>query len=169
MSSDFLKFLKLQRQIFGICPNSNELFRLSEARIFTKKASSKDWLDKIVEENKRLDKREESILAREYMLRERARQKGRKLAMKAAKKIDSVFTPLKLNPDDAKVIFHPVDFIVFNGMKEKEEVKNLIFLDRQEKHKDHRELQKSIEQTINKENYEWRTLRIEPDGSIISE
>ena len=169
MSADFLKFLKLQRQIFGICPNSGEIFRLSDSRIFRRKAPPKDWLDKIVDENNRLDRREDSISAREDEMREKARKKGRKLALKLAKKIDLVFTPLKLNPDDAKVIFHPVDYIVFNGMKEKGEVKDIIFLDRQEKHRDHKKLQKSIEQTVSKENYEWRTLRIKQDGSVISE
>jgi hypothetical protein len=54
-------------------------------------------------------------------------------------------------------------------MKEKGEVKDIIFLDRQEKHRDHKKLQKSIEQTVSKENYEWRTLRIKQDGSVISE
>jgi predicted Holliday junction resolvase-like endonuclease len=47
--------------------------------------------------------------------KEQSREKGRKLANKMIKKVDKVFVPQKLNPDDAKVIFHPVDFVVFNG------------------------------------------------------
>lgn len=34
------------------------------------------------------------------------------------KQVDKVIHPQKLNPDDAKVIFHPVDYAVFNGMKD---------------------------------------------------
>ena len=71
----------------------------------------------------------------------------------------------KLNPDDAKVIFHPIDYVVFDGMK-KESIKNIILLDRQEKGTDHRAVQKSIERVVEQENYEWETLRVQEDGKI---
>jgi predicted Holliday junction resolvase-like endonuclease len=72
----------------------------------------------------------------------------------------------KLNPDDAKVIFHPIHYIVFNGMKAPEPIKNIILLDRKEKGKDHRGLQRSIEKVVEHENYEWQTLRVQEDGKI---
>ena len=71
-----------------------------------------------------------------------------------------------LNPDDAKVIFHPIDYIVFNGMKAPDPIKNIILLDRQAKGTDHRSLQKSIGRVIEHENYEWQTLRVQEDGKI---
>jgi len=86
--------------------------------------------------------------------------------IKAIRKIDPVFTPRKLNPDDAKVIFHPIDYIVFNGMKAPEPIKNIILLDRQAIGTDHRALQKSIEKVVEHENYEWQTLRVQEDGKI---
>ena len=85
------------------------------------------------------------------------------------KKIDPIFSPRKLNPDDAKVIFHPIDYIVFNGMKAPEPIKNIILLDRQAKDGNHRALQRSIEKVVEKENYEWQTLRILEDGKIKTE
>ncbi|MGB9760435.1 MAG: hypothetical protein ACPLZG_11455 [Thermoproteota archaeon] len=36
--------------------------------------------------------------------------------MLALKRIDPVFSPKKLSPDDAVQIAYPVDFVVFNGM-----------------------------------------------------
>ena len=43
---------------------------------------------------------------------------------------------VKTNPDDAKVIFHPVDFVVFNGMKagsNGDALKSIILLDSEKK------------------------------------
>jgi predicted Holliday junction resolvase-like endonuclease len=87
----------------------------------------------------------------------------------AAKKIDTVFTPCKLNPDDAKVIFHPIDYIVFNGMNTATSIKNIVLLDRQARELEHRKIQKSIERVIDRENYEWQTLRVRKDGRIEAE
>ena len=116
-------------------------------------------MEKLDQLTQKLDEKEEG-------LREKAREKGRQLAQKAIKKIDPVFTPRKLNPDDAKVIFHPIDYIVFNGMKAPDPIKNIILLDRQAKGTDHRSLQKSIGRVIEHENYEWQTLRVQEDGKI---
>jgi predicted Holliday junction resolvase-like endonuclease len=88
------------------------------------------------------------------------------------KKVDKVFVPQKLNPDDAKVIFHPVDFVVFNGMKagsNGDALKSIILLDSEKKTTDQKRIQKSIIQSIEKENYEWLTIRVDNDGSITQE
>jgi predicted Holliday junction resolvase-like endonuclease len=82
--------------------------------------------------------------------------------------VSPVRKPHNLNPDDAKVIFHPIDYVVFDGMK-KESIKNIILLDRQEKGTDHRALQRSIEKVVERENYEWQTLRVQEDGKIKEE
>ena len=122
-------------------------------------------MDEITLEENRLDGLEEKLEERKKDLQEKAREAGRKLAKMAVKKIDPVFTSHKLNPDDAKVIFHPIDYVVFDGMK-KESIKNIILLDRQEKGTDHRAVQKSIERVVEQENYEWETLRVQEDGKI---
>jgi len=168
MKSDIVKFFGLQRQIFGVCPKCEDLFRLSDCKIFIKKKPVADWMDKITLEENRLDRLEEKLEEKKTDLQEKAREAGRKLAQRAVKKIDPDFTPNKLNPDDAKVIFHPIDYVVFDGMK-KESIKNIILLDRQEKGTDHLALQKSIEKVVERENYEWQTLRVQEDGKIKAE
>ena len=86
-------------------------------------------------------------------------------AMKTTKKIDTIFYPNKYNPDDVKVMFHPVDFVIFNGMK-KNDITNLVLFDSKEKERSQKSLQKSIEKTVSKENYEWITMHVSEDGSI---
>ena len=54
-------------------------------------------------------------------------------------------------------------------MKGGASIKNIVLLDRKSKSPDHRGLQKSIEKTIVKGNYDWLTLRVLEDGSIKEE
>ena len=132
MSSDMLKFFETGRQVFGVCPCCGEIFRLSEANVYLKKKPIPDWMDKYEQSERRVDSREEMLLEQEGEMREVAREKGRKQAMRAVKKVDKVFAPNSLNADDAKVLFHPIDYMVFNGMKKKPEIKNILLLDRKQ-------------------------------------
>ena len=168
MKNDMIKFFRMQRQIFGICPQSGEFFRLSECRISTDKKLAPDWMDKLKKSGKMIDKQENIIDLESEKLRESARKKGRAQANRVARKVDPIFTPRKLNPDDSKVIFHPVDYVVFNGMK-KNDIKNLVILDRKIKSPKNRGLQNSIRNSVEKENYEWLTLRVKRNGSISEE
>lgn len=169
MKSDILKFFSLQRQIFGICPNSGQFFRLSDCKVYIRTRPTRDWMDNLNMEAQRLDVMEERIDEREEAMREKAREKGRREAGRLIRRIDNVFTPRRLNPDDAKVVFHPIDYIVFNGMKNAASMRNIVLLDRQTRSSDHRRLQHSIEKTIERGNYEWLTLRVLDNGSIKEE
>lgn len=166
MKADILKFFTVQRHIFGICPRSGHFFRLSDCRIFLKEKPALDWMEKLHLQGQKLDEAEIRLDTKEEELRERAREKGRRLARLAIRKIDPIFTPRKLNPDDAKVIFHPIDYIVFNGMKNAETIKNIVLLDRQAKQANQRSVQRSIERVVERGNYEWLTLRVQESGRI---
>lgn len=167
MTPDLIKFFSYQRQIFGVCPCCGDLFRLSDCKVYRKDAPVSDWKEKLEKQSAALDRFEEKLDEKMDALREKARIAGRKQADKLIKKVDPVFAPLKLNPDDAKVVFHPVDFVVFNGMKTKE-LKSLIVLDSKHKPKDLLPLQESIFNAIDKGNYEWLTISVELGGKIIA-
>ena len=165
---DISKLLTIQRRIFGICPHCSDFFRLSDCKIYSKKKPLVDWKDKLERESGKIDTLEEKILEMKKHLKEKGREKGRRMANRVVKKIDPIFYPRKLNPDDAKVIFHPIDYVVFNGMKNGE-LKNIVLLDRKKGNSTHKKLQRSIESTINHERYEWLTIRVENDGNICTE
>ena len=165
MNKELIKFFSIQRQIFGVCDCCGEIFRLSDANVYLKKKPTPDWMDKYEASEYRIDRQEEKIDEQEAEIREKARERGRIEALKAAKKVDPIFHPNKFNPDDAKVMFHPVDFLVFNGMK-KNEIKNLVLFDREVKSKENKALQKSIEKTISKENYEFITMQVSENGEV---
>ena len=163
-----LKYFIFQRQIFGICPHTTTFFRLSEAHIYQKKKPESDWYQKIDNFKMFLQKKADRIDEQEDSIREKSKVEGRKKANRVIRKIDHMFHPLKLNPDDSKVIFHPIDFVVFNGMK-KDNMKNLILLDGVKSKKEDKVVQRSIETAIEKEKYEWITLKVKDDGLIESQ
>ena len=167
MQADMIKFFSIQRQIFGVCTCCGEIFRLSDTQVYIKEKPAADWMDKLDASELRVERQEDKLAEQEGEIRSVAREKGRKQAMRSVKKVDKVFTPNKLNPDDAKVIFHPVDYVVFNGMKDKPQLKNIIFLDREVKDKGQKAIQKSVEKTISKGNYEWITVHVAEDGEVI--
>jgi predicted Holliday junction resolvase-like endonuclease len=169
MKNDLIQFFAIQRNIFGVCPRSTQLFRLSDCRVYLKTKPKKDWMDRLHLESQRLDRVEERLDEKEEHLREIARKKGRQLAQRAVRRIDPVFTPRRLNPDDAKVVFHPIDYVVFDGMKNSETMKGIILLDREPKSPDRCRLQRSIRRVIEGEKFEWITIRVGEDGSIKQE
>lgn len=166
-NNQLLKFFQLQRQIFGVWPHTGNVFRLSDCHFYVKKKPEPDWLKQIETAQLKISNAEEKLDEKEEGIREKARIAGRSEATKMVRKIDKIFHPLKLNPDDSKVIFHPVDFIVFNGMKTGA-MKNLILMDKAKGTTDKR-LQQSIQKVVEKKNYEWITLRVEENGNIKQE
>lgn len=167
MTSPLLTYFAIQRGLFGVCPNCAELFRVSETRVFLRAKPKPDWVDLLDHKAQRLDNAEENLVHTTEALRERAGQAGRRQAMKQIRKVDPIFTPRRLNPDDAKVIFHPVDYLVFDGMKSDAPIRRVLLLDRQGADAKHRALQRSIETAISKRRVDWKTLHVQPDGSIV--
>lgn len=165
MNAELIKFFSYQRQIFGACTCCGELFRLSDCKVYRKEAPVSDWMEKLEKQSAALDRFEEKLDEKMDALREKAREAGRKQADKLIKKVDPVFAPLKLNPDDAKVVYHPIDFVVFNGMKTKD-LKNLVVLDAKEKPDDLKRIQENVANVVEKKNYEWLTVNVGVDGKI---
>ena len=168
-NNQLIKYFQLQRQIFGVCPNTKNLFRLSECHIFVKeKKPEPDWLRKIETEQFRINALSERLDDRKKIVAEQAKIIGRKDADNAVRKFDKVFKPKKLNPDDSRGILHPIDFIVFNGMKSGA-IKNIILMDSAKETATEKLIQKSIVKTVEKQNYCWITLRVADNGDIKQE
>lgn len=164
-------FFSLHRQIFGVCPHADcgALFRLSDCHIYLRTKPARDWMDALDRMDAQLASLEEELEEKVEEMREKAREKGRRRAQQTICRIDPIFTPRRLNPDDAKVIFHPIDYVVFNGMKESVRMKNIILLDREGTTADQRRLQSSIQKTVEKGRFAWQTLRVGDDGTVTTE
>lgn len=169
MKAAILRFFGLQRKIFGICPHTGQFFRLSDAKLFLGGRPPQDWKEQLDRGTLSLEDAEAALDEKEERLREKARRVGRALAQKLVKKIDRIFHPRRYHADDAKVLFHPVDYMLFQGMNTQDSIREVAFLDRVTKDRGHRELQRSIERVVEKGAYEWKTLRIDDAGHIVEE
>ena len=163
-TSELLNFYKIQHEIFGICPNSKQFFRLSSCRIYTTKKPEHDWL-KIIEDKQ--NKIELLVKRFHEQESERLNIEGKRQADKIIRKIDKIFRPKKLNPNDSFGIFNPIDFVVFDGM-DKGKVKRVLLLDSYKKSTE-RDLQDSIKNVVKQKKYKFQTLRIDDNGRVTEE
>jgi predicted Holliday junction resolvase-like endonuclease len=72
------------------------------------------------------------------------------------------------NPNDVKVIFDPVEYLVFHGLT-KEHCTLIELVDHPAETKSHERVQESLQRSIKSGNVEWQTFRIQTDGRIVQE
>lgn len=147
MHKEIISFYSALRELFVFCPACEKPHRLSDCKLFQKSKPESDWKEKLDKDLERLGRTEELLEEKIALAREASRLVGRKAADKAIKQIDGIFAPLKLSCDDSKVIFHPLDFIVFHGMKNRDrpcEVTEIVLLDKAGKTGESLEVQKSV-------------------------
>lgn len=145
------------RTILCVCPYCGRIHRLSDLRLKYKGVTPKTWLDEYEVKLRRLEKREEKFEEKEREIREEAAEKGRRRVLKIIRKsLYSEFAMLPYNPYDIKALLHPVDFVIFDGLNDFEKLKSIVFLSRRTQCIDLVKIRKSIEQAIDKENYDSR-------------
>lgn len=158
------------RKILCICPCCGDLVRVSDLKLRVKGTITKTWLDEYKKKEQEFAKKEEKFDEQEEKLRETARKKGRKEAEKVFNKaILPSFKLLKLDPLDIKPILHPVDFIVFKGMHNKDTISDIVFLSKKYHISTLNTIREQIQNVISKKSYEWQVARIDDNGKITFE
>lgn len=152
-------------QIAGICPCCGELFYVSEARPYHAASNKKSFIDSLRAAELRLEKEEERLQDLEIGLREAAATSGLKTAKKLLKKIDPVFSGGGLDPQDVKVMFDPVTYVVFNGLS-RGKVKEVALLAKEPISSDAEKIQTSLRAAVEAGNYEFRIVHVDRDGSV---
>jgi predicted Holliday junction resolvase-like endonuclease len=151
--------------IFGICPRCQEVFRASEAGLRKYKRSG-DFLDKLRGQERKNRKYAFDYQKQKETIRVKGVRSGRAQAEQVANNIDSVFHPLGLTADDAKLIMNPVDFIVFDGMHKDKIGENLERIVVVNNSNNSCPISSQVKQAIEEGRYEFATLKINYDGSI---
>ena len=166
MSTIFEEFGEL-RKILCICPCCGEIVRVSDLHLKVKKPLVKTWLDSYEAKLIQMNEKEEKFSEKEKQIRELAVKKGRIQAQKIVNKVVlPIFRKLKLDPFDVKPVLHPIDFIVFNGMTEKENIKDIIFLSKMSKFEALNAVRKQIKEAIANKKYTWQVGRIDDRGRL---
>src|SRR3990167_90518 len=162
------------QEVLAICPCCVEIFRLVEGKfIFPQKhPKTCEYLELIAFEGKLSDKEERLVSAEEKFverLREQRQQlteQGRRQAKKKLKKIDPTFSAKDIDPQDVKVIFNPVEYLIFHGLNSEDGVGLVEFVSRSPDSKTQETIVKSIDKTIRDGDVEFETLHMRDDGSF---
>lgn len=113
---------------------------------------------KIARAEELFQKKREEVVARQR------KKSEREVATKVARIVPN-FKQVAGNTRDIKVIGHPVKFVSFDG-KDRGEVKQIRFIDYPPESSTHERMLRSIEDTLQKGNVEWKTLRIDESGRV---
>lgn len=148
-----------------ICPCCGDVVWLSDTRLFLKGRKTHSIFDDLEIEDSRLQRSEERLDEREDDLREAARVDGVRSAKRYLKKIDPIFHARGIEPHDVKIIFDPVEYVVFSGMS-RNALKSIHFIAHAAKNTRSEKIQKSLMNAIRKGNYEFQLMRVEKDGSL---
>lgn len=158
------------RKILCVCPCCGDIVRVSDLQLSVKKPQVKTWLDTYEAKLIALGKKEDKFNDAESKIREKAVERGRIAATKIVNTaIFPAFRAMKLNPFDVKPVLHPIDFVVFDGMTNKEKIERIIFLSRASKIQNINTMRKQVKDVIEKNHYSWHFGRIDDTGKLTFE
>lgn len=167
MTPIIAKVFKELNQILLVCPACEEVIYLSEARPFLSGKQIHSEIDKIRAAEMKLERAETKLNKIEESLRLAAASAGRKAAKKLLRKIDPSFSGAGYDPQDVKVLFDPITYIVFDGMS-RTKLSEVILVAAEPQNKQSEDVQKSIEKTVRNGNYEFKVLQVDGEGKISS-
>jgi predicted Holliday junction resolvase-like endonuclease len=163
------------QEILAICPccGCGKVFRLVEGRfIFPQRPLRlSEYSDLVTLENnlrrreERLQTAEEDFNAEMKEKKEQLAKRGQRQAKRKLKQIDPVFSAGGIDPQDVKVIFDPVEYLIFHGLN-RDNVRLLEFVSRQPNSKCQEATINSIDRVIKNGDVSFETLRLKDDGTF---
>ena len=178
--NNLLLFIDNLQNILGMCPCCGDIFLLTDAKIiFSEKKENKSKYGLFLLSQKELELQRLKIERMEASLEkledkhwqvleeitEKSREAGRKSAKKTLKKLDPIFSGRNIDPKDVKVIFDPIEYVVFDGMRNGK-IKKVELVGRRPKSKKEENIERSINKAIEQGDYNFKILRIGKEGNI---
>ena len=173
MADSLLGIFQQLKTVLCLCPHCSSLLRVSQLHLRSTAAAPRTWLDDYDEQIQKLQIKDDKVSRKEDKLnsqvaeiREKSRERGRKRVVSTVlKSMDDYFSKKKYNPYDIKPIIHPVDFVIFNGDHDKQ-VNEVVFLSKKSKNPNLAALQKSVDECVEKKNYDFKTAKISNEGKV---
>jgi len=163
-------FLKEQRHIFGVCPKCSEVWRFTDIQVSYITRYVPDWLDKLERERERLDEQAANLLNKEKEIKKISLDRAKRRILPAKlKAISPLFAKARVSPQDIRTIFHPIDYVCFDGLYSKDRLKQVLFLDRVPTTPAERIVQSSLRRAIRREALDWVTVRVDDEGNVSRE
>ena len=166
MTVSFVQMFNQLKIIHCMCPKCDNLMRVSDLQLITKEKTEKTWLDILDSKTKSIDVKEEKFEEEEEDIRERARERGRKQVPKRINQsLNKNFAKLNYNPYDVKAVLHPIDFVVFDGMK-KGQVEDVALISNKTTNPLMNNFHKAIAEAVKTKSYDWKILHVSQDGEV---
>jgi predicted Holliday junction resolvase-like endonuclease len=169
MKSPLVATLQDFRRILGVCPCCGEIFRLSDLTIAYRAKPPVTWLDRLEAAESRQQRAEDEFADEEQRIRELAKERGRQALPRLLREAEPVFACRGYFAHDAKPLFDPVDYVIFDGMNAAPGVRRIVLFDGPALGHARERVQRSIQRALEAGNYEWRTVRMGKDGRIRAE
>jgi predicted Holliday junction resolvase-like endonuclease len=162
------------QEILGICPCCGEILRLAEAKFIFPKETPKtcEYLDlvtlerRVADDDSRVSTAEERFEEKLDEQRSTLIDHGRRKAKRQLRKIDPIFSARGIDPQDVKVIFEPVEYIIFHGLNSAGGVSSLEFVSRPPETRTQEVTVTAVDNAIRNGNVEFETLHMCNDGSL---
>jgi predicted Holliday junction resolvase-like endonuclease len=165
--NDILSTFQAFRRVLCLCPHCNALLRLSDLQLKYRGTAPKTWLDTFETKLSSAEEKEALFDEKEKKLRDQAHERARRrVPVIIRKSVDAQFAKLNYNPYDIKALLHPVDFVVFDGLESKEDLRNIVFLSKAVNNEQLNGLRNSIQKTVEEKKYNWKVARVSIDGKI---
>jgi predicted Holliday junction resolvase-like endonuclease len=155
------------KAVYAICPCCGDPIRLADADLFTKARPPKTKFDEIEEETSQIETQLERYEASRERIEEGARRRGRDAARQRLAEIAPFFTSRRIVPNDVKVLFDPVDYVVFNGL-DAGCCGSVELVDRPPQNAMRERLHWSLERALKEGKIEWQTFHISDDGKVVA-
>ena len=168
------------QMVLGVCPCCSDVFRLADCKMETSTFSSdEDEFSKVKDERRIVEKMEdqlrrqietlglyeEDINAKMAEFKKDAKESGRKEAKERLKKIDPQFSGKDIDPQDVRVLFDPVEYVVFSNMSG-EGLDKIKLLGREPKSAIEEKVLKSIDETIVRGDVDFQVISVDEDGEV---
>lgn len=166
MVQSFVDMFNQLKIIHCMCPNCDNLMRVSDMKLVSKDKTEETWLDALDIKEKKIERKEEKFDEEENNIREESRKRGREQVPKLINQsLNKNFSKLKYDPYDVKAILHPIDFVVFDGMNNGQ-VENVTLLSNKTTNPHLQNIHKAIAEAINTKSYDWKILHVSEEGEV---
>lgn len=163
---DLIDAFQSLRKVLCVCPCCGEIVRVSDLHLQYKGKVAKTWLDNYELDLVSMAEKEQKFEEKEEELRQKSIERGRAKVPQIVKKcLCDDFKALSYDPYDMKAVMDPVDFVVFDGLNEGKEVRNVTFLTRTPS-VIMRPVIESLKTAVDNGNYDWKVARISTEGKV---
>lgn len=154
------------RSVLCLCPKCEAIMRASDLHMYLRDAAPRTWLDEYEKKELGVESAEKKFDEEKARIKDEAREKGTALAKKKAREcMGGGLARARFDPYDIKAILHPVEFAVFDGMKDGE-LKSVILASRKTGDPRMAALHKAARGAVESGRYDWKLMRVDSRGGV---